>query len=205
LALPLARLGFQVTGIDIHAPSIEHARQLGAGVANLSYICGRVEELKSAPYDVVILSEVLEHLREPRLLLSAATEHLGKNGMIIVTVPNGYGEFEIDSWLFGMFRLQRVVDAMARNSNQVTAATDNHESGHVQFFTRRQLRRLFADCSLSIVKEGVGSFLAGPFIGHTLARSDRFIEWNARVTDKLPRVLASGWYFALRRETENNP
>lgn len=26
LALPLARLGFQVTGIDIHAPSIEHAR-----------------------------------------------------------------------------------------------------------------------------------------------------------------------------------
>ena len=51
--------------------------------------------------------------------------------------------------------------------------------------------------------EGVASFLAGPFIGHTLARSDRFVEWNARVTDKLPRVLASGWYFALRRETKN--
>jgi hypothetical protein len=79
---------------------------------------------------------------------------------------------------FRMFRLQRVVDVIARNSNQVTAATDNHASGHVQFFTRRQLRRLFADCSLSIVNEGVASFLAGPFIGHTLARSNRFIEWN---------------------------
>ena len=205
LALPLARLGFQVTGIDIHAPSIEHARQLGVDVTNLSYVCGRVEELKSPPYDVVILSEVLEHLREPRFLLSAALEHLNKNGMIIVTVPNGYGEFEIDSWLFRIFRLQRVVDAIARNSKRVTAATDNHESGHVQFFTRRQLRRLFADCSLYVAREGVASFLAGPFIGHTLARSDRFIEWNARVTDKLPRVLASGWYFALRRETEKNP
>ena len=205
LALPLARLGFHVTGIDVHGPSIEHASQLGAGVTNLSYVCGRVEELDSPPYDVVILSEVLEHLSEPRLLLSAAIEHLNENGIIIVTVPNGYGEFEIDSWLFRMFRLQRVVDAMAGNSNQVSAATDNHESGHVQFFTRRQLRRLFADCSLSVAKEGVGSFFAGPFIGHTLARSDRFIEWNARVTDKLPRVLASGWYFALRRETENNP
>jgi ubiquinone biosynthesis O-methyltransferase len=205
LALPLARLGFQVTGIDIHGPSIEHAKQLGVDIKNLSYICGRVEDLKSPPYDVVILSEVLEHLREPRFLLSAALEHLNKNGMIIVTVPNGYGEFEIDSWLFRMLRLQRVVDAIARNSNQVTAATDNHESGHVQFFTRRQLRRLFAECSLSVVREGVASFLAGPFIGHTLARSDRFIEWNARVTDKLPRVLASGWYFALRRQTENNP
>ena len=138
-------------------------------------------------------------------MLSAALDHLNKNGMIIVTVPNGYGEFEIDSWLFTMFRLQRVVDVLSGHSNQVTAATDNHENGHVQFFTRRQLRRLFADCSLSVVSEGVGSFLAGPFIGHTLARSDRFIEWNARVTDKLPRVLASGWYFALRRQTENNP
>lgn len=205
LALPLARLGFQVTGIDIHAPSIEHARQLGVDVTNLSYVCGRVEELKSPPYDVVILSEVLEHLREPRFLLSAALEHLNKNGMIIVTVPNGYGEFEIDSWLFRILRLQRVVDVIARNSNQVTAATDNHESGHVQFFTRRQLRRLFADCSLHVAREGVATFLAGPFIGHTLARSNRFIDWNARVTDKLPRVLASGWYFALCRETEKNP
>ena len=205
LALPLARLGFQVTGIDIHAPSIEHAKQLGSDVPNLSYVCGPVEELKSPPYDVVILSEVLEHLREPRLLLSAALEHLKQNGVIIVTVPNGYGEFEIDSWLFRMFRLQRVVDAIAKNSNQVTAATDNHESGHVQFFTRRQLRRLFADFSLSVAREGVGSFLAGPFVGHTLARSNRFIEWNARVTDRLPRALASGWYFALRREAETNP
>jgi hypothetical protein len=104
-----------------------------------------------------------------------------------------------------VFRLQRIVDVVARNSKQVIAATDNHESGHVQFFTRRQLRRLFAECSLSVASEGVASFLAGPFMGHTLARSARFVEWNARVTDKLPRVLASGWYFALRRETENNP
>jgi SAM-dependent methyltransferase len=204
LALPLARLGFQVTGIDIHAPSIEHARRLGAGVANLGYVCGRVEELKAAPYDVVILSEVLEHLREPRSLLLAGLAHLSKDGIIIVTVPNGYGEFEIDSWLFRTFRLQSIVDALAGNGNQVVAATDNHESGHVQFFTRRRLRRLFAECSLSVFREGAASFLAGPLIGHTLARSERFIEWNARVTDKLPRAFASGWYFALRRDADKN-
>jgi len=131
-------------------------------------------------------------------LLLAAKEHLKKHGIIIVTVPNGYGEFEIDSWLFRMFRVQRVVDALVRNGKEVIAATDNHESGHVQFFTRRQLRHLFAECSLSVASEGVASFLAGPFIGHTLARSERFIEWNARITDKLPAMLASGWYYALR-------
>jgi 2-polyprenyl-3-methyl-5-hydroxy-6-metoxy-1,4-benzoquinol methylase len=205
LTLPLARLGFEVTGIDIHAPSIEHATQLGVDVRNLSYVCGPVEELKAPPFDVVILSEVLEHLTEPRLLLSAAKEHLKKHGIIIVTLPNGYGEFEIDSWLFRVFRLQRVVDALVRNGKEVIAATDNHESGHVQFFTRRQLRHLFAECSLSVASEGVGSFLAGPFIGHTLARSERFIEWNARITDKLPAMLASGWYYALRLRDIEDP
>lgn len=205
LALPLARLGFQVTGIDIHAPSIEHARRMGAAFRNLRYMCGRVEELQSEPYDVVILSEVLEHLREPRALLLAGKEHLSKEGIIIVTVPNGYGEFEIDSWLFRTLRLQRIVDALAGSGKQqVVAATDNHDSGHVQFFTRRRLQRLFDECSLSVLSEGAASLLAGPFVGHTLARSERFIDWNARVTDKLPRALASGWYFALGRAARDS-
>ena len=200
LALPLARKGFHVTGVDTDAPSVEHARQLAANDANASFICGRVEDLRAQPFDVVILSEVLEHLKEPRALLLASAEHLSEDGIMIVTVPNGYGEFEIDSWVFGMLRLQRIIDAVAGSSKQVMAATDNHESGHVQFFTRRRLRRLFSDCSLSVFREGAASFLAGPFVGCTLARSERFIRWNAEVTDHLPLWSASGWYFALRRE-----
>ncbi|HUQ31043.1 MAG TPA: methyltransferase domain-containing protein [Pyrinomonadaceae bacterium] len=199
LALPLARCGFQVTGIDIDAASIEHARQLAADLANAEFICLDVAELKAKAFDIVILSEVLEHLTEPRTLLSNSVRHLSEGGVIIVTVPNGYGEFELDSKLFRLFRLQRVVDALAKNSGETLAATDNHESGHVQSFTRRRLRRLFRECSLSVFREGSASFLAGPLIGHTLARSSRFIEWNSRVTDRLPFALASGWYFALRR------
>jgi hypothetical protein len=100
---------------------------------------------------------------------------------------------------FRLFRLQRVVDALAKSRRQALAATDNHESGHVQSFTRRRLRRLFRECSLTVFQEGAASFLAGPLVGHTLARSGRFVEWNSRVTDRLPFALASGWYFALRR------
>jgi 2-polyprenyl-3-methyl-5-hydroxy-6-metoxy-1,4-benzoquinol methylase len=199
LALPLARVGFQVTGIDIDETSIEHARQLAIDLANAEFICLDVAELRAEPFEIVILSEVLEHLTEPHTLLSNSVRHLSEGGVIIVTVPNGYGEFELDSKLFRLFRLQRVVDALARNSGETLAATDNHESGHVQSFTRRRLRRLFRECSLSVFREGSASFLAGPLIGHTLARSSRFIEWNSRVTDRLPFALASGWYFALRR------
>jgi SAM-dependent methyltransferase len=199
LALPLAHDGFHITGVDTHAPSIEHAGRDAQDLENASFVCGCVEDLKEEPFDIVILSEVLEHVAEPGELLSASVRHLSDDGIMIVTVPNGFGEFEIDSWLFRKLRGQRIVDALYRKEQEVVAATDNHRDGHVQFFTRRRLRRLFEQCALTIFRQGAGSFLAGPMIGHTLARSQRFIKWNARVTDRLPLLMASGWYFALRR------
>lgn len=205
LALPLALGdGFQLTGIDPDIRSVEHAIKLAGEKTCARFLCGRVEDLSNEiPFDVVILSEVLEHLKRPEELLRASVRLLKQDGILIVTVPNGYGEFEIDSWVFRKLHLQRVVDALARNKREVLGATDNQESGHVQFFTRSRLRRLFDQCGLVPIREGSGSFLAGPIVGHLLARFDRFIKWNARVTDRLPFQLASGWYFALRRSTHN--
>ena len=105
-----------------------------------------------------------------------------------MTVPNGYGEFEMDSWLFRLLRLQKVVDALAHRREAV-AATDNLESGHIQFFTRSRLKRIFAEAGLSIFREAAASLLAGPVAGHFVAMSPRFILWNAGVTDRLPIVL----------------
>ncbi|HEX8708086.1 MAG TPA: methyltransferase domain-containing protein [Pyrinomonadaceae bacterium] len=202
LALALARLGFNVTGIDLDARSVEHARALALGLPRARFLCRDVEELEGLSFEVVILSEVLEHVAEPRALLGSSVGRLSAGGLLIVTVPNGYGEFELDSQLFRVLRLQRLVDVLARHrQGDAVAGTDNHASGHVQFFTRGRLQRLFAECSLRVLRAGAGSLLAGPLVGHTLARSSRFIRWNARASDRLPLVLASGWYFALGRRS----
>jgi ubiquinone biosynthesis O-methyltransferase len=204
LALPLVQEGFRLTGVDTDERSIEHARRLAAESPNARFLCGRVEQLSSAEeFDIVVLSEVLEHMTEPECLLEASARLMTADGILIVTVPNGYGEFELDSWMFRALRLQRVVDALARNKRAVMAATDNHESGHVQFFTRRRLSALFRQCGLRVFRAEASVLFSGPLVGHTLARSARFIEWNARITDRLPMVLSSGWYFALRRQTES--
>lgn len=203
LALPLAvRDGFQLTGIDPDSRSIEHARRLAGAHANVGFRCGVVQDLaEEEPFDVVILSEVLEHLERPAEMLEAGAGLINDEGLLIVTVPNGYGEFEIDSWIFRRLRLQKLVDALAER-REVLSATDNQESGHIQFFRRSRLRRLFDEAGLVSFRQGAGSFLAGPIVGHFLARSTRLINWNARVTDHLPLVLASGWYFALRRQPQ---
>jgi 2-polyprenyl-3-methyl-5-hydroxy-6-metoxy-1,4-benzoquinol methylase len=200
LALPLARRdGFHLTGIDPDIRSIEHARRLAGQSANAAFECARVEDLDEAlKFDVVILSEVLEHLERPAEMLAAGASRMNEAGILIVTVPNGYGEFEIDSWIFRRLRLQKLVDLLAAKS-EVQKATDNSESAHIQFFTQSRLRRLFAEAGLVALREAAASFLAGPIVGHFIAGSDRLINWNAQVTDRLPLVLASGWYFVLRR------
>jgi len=199
LAIPLANdLRLQITGIDPDAASIEHGKQLAVSSPNLNFICASVEDLRADDhFDVIILSEVLEHLDQPADMLRNAKRLLHSEGVLIVTVPNGYGEFEIDSWVFRSLRLQKIVDRFAIK-NEVLAGTDNSESGHAQFFTRSRLQNLFQQAGLVITRESAGSFLAGPIAGHFVSRSPRLVGWNARITDRLPLVLASGWYFALR-------
>lgn len=199
LALPLARAGIAVTGIDTDTKSIAHARQLARDIPLARFETISVDQVTEHDFDVVIVSEVLEHVNDPHEFLMASINHLNKKGIVIITTPNGYGEFEWDSWLFRLLHVQKLVDALARTNQTPLAATDNDSSGHVQFFTRGRLLKIFSECGLEIWRQQPATLLAGPFIGHSLARSQRFIDWNARIADKLPMAIASGWYFALRR------
>ncbi len=213
LALPLVECGFELTGVDVDLSSITCASEMASGARNARFLCMHVEELSADQrFDVVILSEVLEHVNEPDKLVADSVRFLAEDGVLIVTVPNGFGEFEIDSWLFRALYLQGVIlrakrirGLLRRPSHRMrhdVPSTENHASGHVHFFTLRRLRRLFAACSLRVIREAPGVFLCGPVIGHTLARYDRFIRWNARITDKLPLAFASSWYFVLQRSSE---
>jgi SAM-dependent methyltransferase len=213
VAIPLARRGFDVTGVDLHQVSIDTAQRLSEGLPNARFFASTIEDLNAAFFDVVILSEVLEHVHEPEALLRMGLARLNPGGMVIVTVPNGYGEFEIDWWIYRTFGLERIVNAARRmfpflrsgdpaGDVETIAATDNVDCGHVQFFKLSALRRIFANCSLALVKSQAASFVCGPLAVLVLARSQRLIRWNVQVAERLPLVLGSGWYFVLRRQAE---
>lgn len=199
LAIPLADAGYQVTAVDPHEPSIRHGRRLTSAVR---FFQGVVSDLPPSKFDCVIISEVLEHLEVPEQLLSTALPYLAESGILIITVPNGYGEFELDRRSYQALHVEKLVawlcTVLKTDQTREPLAGSDEESPHVQRFTLSRLRKMFAQSNLLLIDARGTSLLSGPFILHLLGRSETFIRLNAAMADRFPLSLAAGWMFSLK-------
>lgn len=86
-ALKQLGVAAETWGIELYVPA---ARRAARRVDHL--LQGDVESMKlpfqRGQFDVILLPDVLEHLREPWALLSRLRPFLRNNGQIIVSVPN---------------------------------------------------------------------------------------------------------------------
>lgn len=95
----LAREGFRVLGVDLDTEAIAYANESltneGEIVkANLSFLNSDFASLKlTEKYDTIIISEIIEHLLQPELLLEFAKENIKENGSLIVTLPFGVNDY----------------------------------------------------------------------------------------------------------------
>ena len=85
----MAALGWDVTGLDFSEATVEAVRKTGvkAHAGTLPH-----PDLKAQSFDLVTMRHALEHVPEPRSILSAALDLLVPGGMIEIQVPN------FDSW-----------------------------------------------------------------------------------------------------------
>ena len=201
LAIPLAAAGYQVTGVDPHLPSIERGRKFAPAI---HFIHGSLSELPPRKFDCVVISEVIEHLDTPEVLLALALPYLAESGILIVTVPNGYGEFELDLRLYRALRADKMVAWLyrvcRRNTGREYIASSDDQTPHVQRFTLSRLRKMFERNHLLLLEARGTSIASGPFVLHVLGRFDVFVRLNAAVADHVPLSLASGWMFVLRKD-----
>ena len=89
LSEPLARMGFQVTGVDAGDKNIAIAR-IHADAAGLAvdYRVGGPESLDGTQYDVVISMEVIEHVPDPQAFLAQAAARLKPGGVFVGATMN---------------------------------------------------------------------------------------------------------------------
>jgi SAM-dependent methyltransferase len=87
-------------------------------------------------FDVILFADVLEHLRDPDVVLRRALAALRPDGQVIISVPNVANIFVRLSLLFGKFGY---------------ADRGIMDRTHLRFFTLKSLRRLVGDCAFRIV------------------------------------------------------
>ena len=94
----LASYGYDVLGIDMSEDCIEHATSMKNkyNMSHLNFEVANANEIQrfGRSFDAVICSEVLEHVYEPTSILLAVRAVLKQDGLLVVTVPNGYGPSE---------------------------------------------------------------------------------------------------------------
>ena len=230
ITLPLASIGYRVAGIDIHRGSVEEARRMSP-YTNLTFRHADPGVLLEARerYDIVIASEVLEHLAEPLGFLRVLRGLLRPGGMLTLTTPNGYGWFELEQWLwdelgagsavlwwnrqwtlFTQFLkapIKRAIGWKPRPAQPEPAwehleSTNNMESPHLQRFRWTRLMTLVSLAGMRVVRKGRGSLFCGKITHFYLRNWRRFIALNARVTDLLPLAFSAGWYLVLEVDPE---
>ncbi|HUF80094.1 MAG TPA: methyltransferase domain-containing protein [Burkholderiales bacterium] len=197
--------GVHFTGVDSDAASILHARA-GWALPNLEFGC--TERLADAQvFDLIIASEVLEHVEQPGNFLAILRDKLTGRGRLLVTLPNGYGPFEIFTLLqtvlavTGLHALLRRLKHRLAGRPPVTAsnAADTLAvSPHINFFSHRAVRRLFADSGLRLVQYQPRTLLCGFLLDQALSHFG-LCEWNAAVADRLPAAFSSDWMFVLEK------
>jgi SAM-dependent methyltransferase len=150
-ATAYARAGGRVTGIDISSAGVQTAARR-AGEARVGDRCRFVKaDMRKLPFpddefDAVVMTEVLEHVREQRLALSEALRVLRPGGALFLTTPHAFDE--LPWWRRLRHRNAQTPEAagvaierLGRNEI-VAAAGIEHEPYFHDAFTYSQLREL---------------------------------------------------------------
>ena len=90
LSLMCAGLSSSVHGIDMSVNAVELARAgaKATGLYNVSFEAADVSRLPDGPFDLVLLSEVIEHLSDPLETLRRIHRRLNPGGSLVVSCPS---------------------------------------------------------------------------------------------------------------------
>ena len=118
----------RLVALDVSGPSLAAVAALG--LANVELVDALVEDYQpEGPFDWIVMSEVLEHLRRPGEIIARLVSWLAPGGSLLVTTPNGHWESNEHLQEFSLDTFARLM------------AAGGAEAVTVQYLRDRQDRR----------------------------------------------------------------
>ncbi len=204
----------QYYGVDIHQPSLTYANE-HFGNDHTVFLDHVPQDVK---FDIMVYSDVLEHVYHPLDLLKSHTLQLKDDGIVIGSIPNGYGPFEQENrlaellsgsyteklyelFIRGIKRYYKIIGHQLPEFGEKEIPY-NSDSGHVQFYTKRSINEILKEVGLSIIDFQNGSFIGAPPVTAWIFVGEKMGELNSKIADFVPSQLASMWYFTARKKTQ---
>lgn len=180
----LTAIADRVTVTDVSGEFLRHARAKFAGLGNIRYVEDDItnSRLKPASYDLILCSEVIEHIPDAHAPLAAIRSLLKPDGNAIITTPQKYATLELVSKIAFLPGIIDVVRAMYREPVTPT--------GHINLRTRRTVRAQLTAHGLAILDEEVLALYL-PFVAELLGDVGLRIQqvlsrrWRAGVLSNL--------------------
>lgn len=194
----------EVVGIDMHQPNIDLTRTK-ITTPNVRVEFSMLQDFDISGFDYIIFTEVLEHIPGYGALLEDISRRAKPTMQLLVTIPNGWGPFEIA--VTPMYWLRRMgLNGFIRKVKNLVGkkepyALNQEEDPHVNFFTQAKLRRDCEQYRFNLV-EFTKAFVFSPVFETYLPfiSLNKIAYYDNRLAQKLPRAFASGWYLRFTKK-----
>lgn len=187
VSLPLLYWGYKVTCVEMNSTSLNKLKNVIKNDSNIMERCTlinkSIEEYKTnKKFDVVILTEVIEHVANPDTIISKLYSLLKPDGILILSMPNGFGSYELFfDWPLIAWRKIFHIKTIPGHY-------------HVNFFTLGKIRSLLNTSGFKQIKFIKSSFFPIiPFSSTFLERIDN------KIAAIMPAQLVNGWMLISRK------
>jgi len=206
----LGHLGYDVTGIDVSEKAIKKAKTNNK-LTNVQFDVLSAENLKvqNKKYNAIICSEVLEHLESPSFLLNTIFHLLNDNGVLIVTVPNGFGPREVLVTKPALMlrknaqiweHVNKIKAALGYDGSTIQSEADNLD--HIHFFSKKDIYQLAESNNFKVIKLENTNFIDDVFPFSLITKKSITLQKiDARLADLLPHVLTGGFVSVWQKKT----
>ncbi len=213
ITLPLKSEGYNVEGYDLDRASIDYGKK---HIFNdYPPECIKAMDIRqiNKQYDVIIASEVFEHIPNDELdeIIELIRSKLKPGGRLLVTVPNGYGWFECEKFfwtglrmgsLLTKLRIARIIgDVKALIFGEYVAAdypSTLSSSPHVQRFTMKRIQQILIGHGFDILDATGSALFSGPFSNLLFTGITPVMRFSIYLGGIMPPI-ASGFYVAAKK------
>lgn len=105
---------------------------------------------KSEKFDIIIFNDVIEHIHDTKYIIQSSYQHLNKNGLLILNLPNSNGIF---------YKMSKILYGLGFSSFFERLWQKDLPSPHVHYFNKKNLNNLLSINKFNLRKSGFLSTL----------------------------------------------